>query len=163
MLDDMTVWNDEFFVSKVEPLTHGAYYYDLDKNVEIVTNILDYADYGAYNSRDHSNTSIVTMVLKGNTTLSLESDDCAEEGCPGPKLVGSGGAERSFLWSYDMGWNVTGDLAVDVPHEMSDTLIYSTWTVKLDVTTVVMNSLTIMGKLIVQEGNSIEVTSTATS
>jgi hypothetical protein len=73
----------------------------------------------------------VTLVVSGNTTLNMFGDDCAEEGCPGPKQYGDGGLERTFFWSDDLGWNITGDQEVDVPKEMSDSVIYSMWTVIL--------------------------------
>jgi hypothetical protein len=99
----------------------------------------------------------VTFVLAGNTSVTLDADDCAEEGCPGPRPYSDSGDVREFLWSDDMGWNVTGVLEIDVPSEMSYVTIRHTWTVFLDMTTPILNILEIRGILTVLPDNELNI------
>jgi hypothetical protein len=61
-MQDVTQFNPEFFQpTTTPPNTHGAYYYDMDYNVRIVDNILDYAEsrggWAEFAAYDPSNTS----------------------------------------------------------------------------------------------------------
>ena len=159
MLDDLTKWWTGFFEPQVINVTHGMYFYDMDDGYDWVNNILDFHESRSnYNSLDPTNVSAITFAYSGNTSLLMDADDCAEEGCPGPNLIGDGDPPNSFMWSYDPGWNITGDPSVDVPHEMADVLIMPAWTVYLDETTPILNSLEVRGTLTILPFNTIEIT-----
>jgi len=159
MLNDMTTWWSGFFEPHLVNMTHGMYYYDMDDGYDWVDNVLDFhSSRSNFNTLDPTNVSAVTFAYAGNTSLGIQADDCAEEGCPGPKLFGDEEPISTFLWSYDLGWNVTGDPAIDVPHEMADVVIRPSWTVYLDETTPILNSLEIRGSLLVLPSNTIEIT-----
>lgn len=131
--------------------------------------MLEYANHDLYNSFDPSNTSVVTFVVAGNTTAGVYGDDCAEEGCSGPRLVADSIDFNEFFWSNAEGWNRTKngaqffdwanepDYEAGVPKEMSDVLIINSWTVILDVVTPILNSLEIRGTLTVHNGGEIKV------
>jgi cysteine-rich repeat protein len=102
-------------------------------------------------------TAAMSVVVAGNTTVSLGATKCPRAGCPYKEYPRDDFEERTFYWSDAAGWDKTGDPNVDVPSDYSDIEIPKFWTVILDVTTPVMRVLTIRGKLIVQQNPSQEI------
>ena len=95
-----------------------------------------------------ANVSQLSVLLAGNTSVETTSGVCQKEGCPGWAESCSNCGSRNFRWSCGMAcWNVTGDEALDVPRTMGITTIWEDWTVTLDASTVVLNRLTIRGRL----------------
>ena len=159
MLADLTKFNPEFYAEGEVEVTHGAYYYDMTTGIQIVQNVLEFAEKrDVYDSYDLTNRSVVTLVVAGNTSATVRADDCAEEGCASPNLLGDSSEFRTFFWSDNLGWNRTGDESVDVPGYLSKVIIINTWDVMLDVTTDILDSLEIRGTLTVHSGNAIRVT-----
>ena len=95
-----------------------------------------------------ANVSQLSVLLAGNTSVEVTSGVCQKEGCPTWVESCSNCGSRNFRWSCGMAcWNVTGDEALDVPTTMGITTIWEDWTVTIDTQTVVLNRLTIRGRV----------------
>ena len=158
MKADLTKFNPEFYKEVEKPVTHGSYFYDFTSGVTLANNVLEFADHSIYYNNDKTNVSYITSVMAGNTSLKIVGDDCAEEGCAPPTLIGDSNDVDTFFWSHDLGWNRTGDPSVDVPGYMSKVIIIDVWTVLLDVTTDILDHLEIRGSLQVWGDNPVRVT-----
>jgi len=162
MKADLTMFNPEFYKEVEHNITHGAYWYDMTEGVTMAQNVLEFhkdsENINSISNFDVTNKSAITMVIAGNTTVTVKGDDCAEEGCAPPNLLGDSDNFDTFFWSNDLGWNRTGDPAVDVPGFLSKVTIINVWTVILDVTTDILDHLEIRGTLCSYNGNEIRVT-----
>ena len=96
-------------------------------------------------------TAAMSVVVAGNTTVSVRAAKCPRAGCPTPDPVPTMDADwKVFYWSDDASWDRTGNPAIDVPSDYADIEIPEKWTVILDVETPVMRVLTVRGKLLVK-------------
>ena len=160
-----TLFNEEFYrqTQKGGPV-HGAFYFDpyrnyLERNPEVTVSpfggMLDYTVW---------NTSVLSVVVAGNSSLSIMTESCPVEGCTSfaaPEVA----SVSKFQWSDSANWvrlntsapcdhkaSLThmGKLCSgDEPCSCGDVTIESGWTVVLDETTPFLNTLTIKGTLIV--------------
>jgi len=185
-------WDESFFVpTKSEEPIHGAFYFDPFRswntrglvqpqsihmnNMSVVKQFYktmstwvggkSYVDYDIWN------TSVMSVVVAGNSTLVIGTDTCPVEGCPGVAPTPMGAA--FFHWSDTAAWaemNVsfpcthpprrTNDFRMcshEYPCGCGDVTIYEDWTVILDVSTPFLNTLTIMGTLILQHDATDEI------
>ena len=105
---------------------------------------------------DEANTSQLSVLLTGNSSVQTLTSNCQPEGCPPDTefWCDGGCGPRYFYWSCGMQnaagkcWNVTGDASIDIPSHMSTNTIWEAWTVILDTSPPVLNRLTIRGRLI---------------
>jgi hypothetical protein len=131
---------------------HGGFYYDSWDNNNVSKWDTDPWYFKKENPKDYNPafTSAMSVILAGNTSVSVGSHICPRAGCvwDPPNIVSAD--ERVFLWSDARGWDRSGDPDVDVPSEYADVEIPEKWTVILDVVTPVMRVLTIRGQLLYQ-------------
>jgi hypothetical protein len=127
----------------------------------------------SYNDYDIWNTSVMSVVVAGNTTLSIETNSCPVEGCD--NNIPEGNNQRAvFFWSDNATWVRVNNGSVPCSHipgeahankmcshnfpcGCGDVTIWDKWVVTLDVPTPVLNTLTIRGRLIVQHNARINL------
>ena len=137
-------WNELFFEPSPVKASHGQFHFDPRQGPyegvtwNRTTRVMPF---------NEANVSQLSVLVAGNTSLQVSTGNCQKEGCPehtSPQDFSS----RNFRWSCGMAcWNVTGNEDVDVPTTMGITTIWDDWTVTLDVRSVVLNRLTIRGRL----------------
>ena len=117
------------------------------------------------------NTSVMSVVVAGNSTLTVATDTCPVEGCPG--LAPEEQSAAFFHWSDAEAWKTVNEsqpcshapglmhpdrmCSNKHPCGCSDVTIFDLWTVVLDETTPFLNTLTIRGTLILQHDALTEI------
>jgi hypothetical protein len=126
---------------------------------------MSYLDYTVWN------TSVMTVVVAGNSTLVVATDECPIEGCD--SKIPESTMRVTFEWSNEQMWIDHGS-SVPCDHEPTlahsdrlcshsfpcgcgDVTVWDKWTVVLDVPTPYLNTLTIKGSLIVQHDTTINL------
>ena len=164
-------WDPRFFSGyNVSTPTHGSFYFDPYRNVydrgavqpQAVQNLTktknafkfvssvpaskSFYDYTVWN------TSVMTVVVAGNSTLEINTDPCPLEGCEASGIKGRGPA--LFYWSDNASW-VANNESVPCDWDVwsygetcADVTIWDEWVVILDVETPFLNTLNIRGKLV---------------
>jgi cysteine-rich repeat protein len=176
-------WGEDFYMPTYETLPmHGSFYFDPYRNwntrgsvqprdVHNLTNSKDvykvissWPAGKSYNDYDVWNTSVMSVVIAGNSTLTISTNSCPIEGCAGSVDVTNSVA--NFLWSDNASWVAQNEsfpcnhdptdshgnrmCSHEYPCGCGDVTIWDGWTVTLDMSTPFLNTLTIRGTLIVQ-------------
>ena len=143
--DGIAQWVESFFEQTQVNATHGMFHFDHERGP--VTGLTWNKTWWAMPFNE-ANVSQLSVLVAGNGSVEVSSGICQKEGCPSSVESCKNCGSRNFPWSCGMAcWNVTGDEALDVPSTLSSVTIWNDWTVTLDETTVVLNRLTIRGRL----------------
>ena len=172
-------WDSRFFLSynSTTPV-HGSFYFDWSRNIYQRGSVQPRAVYElgemkslyeAVSSEPASkafydytvwNTSVMSVVVAGNTTLDISTEKCAIEGCPGPD-VDYVMEPAWFDWSDNASW-VAHNSSIPCDHDVwsydsekgkancADVYIWDRWTITLDTETPFLNKLIVRGTLIAQ-------------
>ncbi len=175
-------FDKRFYLETSETVpTHGAFYFDpfrnaLKRGVVQPQNVHDLVDmdetYKSISSDpagksyfDYTvwNTSVLSVVVAGNSTLTIRTDSCPPEGCD--RLIPEDDSTAIFKWSDNETWARLNysfpcdhEPMLSHPNKMcshnapcgcGDVTIWDGWVVTLDMTTPFLNTLTIRGTLIV--------------
>ena len=163
--DGTYLWDAEFFMetAAAEPV-HGAFFFDPYRNYRARGNVTvspfgDLRDYTVWD------TSVLSVVVAGNSSLSIMTEACPVEGCATFSAGEAGAGPGAFRWSDGAAW-LRRNASVPCDHEpflahddalcsherpcgCGDVTIQEGWVVTLDVTTPFLNTLTIKGTLLV--------------
>lgn len=119
------------------------------------------------------NTSVLTVTLAGNSTVSVATSVCPREGCEGP-AISRVTSEAVFRWSDNASWlalnasvpcdhdpaiTLAGGGITDFPDgsNCADVTIWEGWTVILDVETPFLNRLAIRGSLVADNRPNVSI------
>jgi hypothetical protein len=172
--DGSNIWDESFWRdTAAETPVHGAYFFDqyrnMDQrgsvtvipeaisalNVEFGNDLKDFAPW---------NTSVMSVIVAGNSSVSVTTNSCPTEGC-NAHVPDDIPTSRTFMWSDTAMWqrlnasvpcdheplltNVNRLCSYEAPCSCGDVVIGKDWTVYLDQSTPYLNTLTIRGRLIV--------------